>query len=66
MLAVNQCPEAFWIGNLKHRDLRGQEIISQQSMRTQEEDEEEPGDKRDSDEDDDKARFQNCLARTLF
>lgn len=34
MLAVNQCPEAFWIGNLKNRDLQGHEIMSQQSLKS--------------------------------
>ncbi|GFY79169.1 fanconi anemia group D2 protein [Trichonephila inaurata madagascariensis] len=29
MLAVNKCEEAFWIGNLKNRDLKGEEILSQ-------------------------------------
>jgi hypothetical protein len=50
MLAVNQCHEAFWMGNLKNRDLRGQEIISQQSMQDQEEEREEPEDEEDNDE----------------
>ena len=31
MLADNNCQEAFWVGNLKNRDLKGQEILSQQS-----------------------------------
>ncbi|XP_054717600.1 Fanconi anemia group D2 protein-like [Uloborus diversus] len=29
MLAINKCEEAFWIGNLKNRDLKGVEISSQ-------------------------------------
>lgn len=29
MLAVNKCEEAFWLGNLKNRDLKGEEILSQ-------------------------------------
>ena len=48
MLAVNQCQEAFWIGNLKNRDLRGQEIMSQRS--TGEEDEEEQEEEEEEEE----------------
>ena len=53
MLAVNQCHEAFWIGNLKNRDLQGQEIVSQQSTRDDEpeEEQEEPEDEEDDEED---------------
>ena len=29
MLVVNKCSEAFWMGNLKNRDLKGEEILSQ-------------------------------------
>ncbi|KAL4226050.1 Fanconi anemia group D2 protein [Mactra antiquata] len=29
MLTVNKCLEAFWVGNLKNRDLQGAEILSQ-------------------------------------
>lgn len=42
MLAVNKCEDAFWLGNLKNRDLKGEEILSQ-SMR-------EDGDDSDSEE----------------
>ncbi|KAK6167722.1 hypothetical protein SNE40_021685 [Patella caerulea] len=31
MLTVNKCHEAFWMGNLKNRDLQGEEILSQAS-----------------------------------
>ena len=31
MLTLNKCHEAFWLGNLKNRDLHGQEISSQQA-----------------------------------
>ena len=31
MLTLNKCHEAFWLGNLKNRDIHGQEIMSQQS-----------------------------------
>eukprot|EP00117_Sycon_ciliatum_P036884 scpid12328/ scgid27700/ Fanconi anemia group D2 protein len=29
MLSVNDCHQAFWIGNLKNRDIQGEEILSQ-------------------------------------
>ncbi|XP_053376879.1 Fanconi anemia group D2 protein-like [Mercenaria mercenaria] len=32
MLTVNKCLEAFWMGNLKNRDLKGEEILSQSSV----------------------------------
>ncbi|XP_055985732.1 Fanconi anemia group D2 protein isoform X2 [Sorex fumeus] len=32
MLAFNGCSEAFWLGNLKNRDLQGEEIVSQNSQ----------------------------------
>ncbi|XP_032697476.1 Fanconi anemia group D2 protein isoform X3 [Lontra canadensis] len=31
MLIFNNCREAFWLGNLKNRDLQGEEIVSQNS-----------------------------------
>ncbi|XP_059017687.1 Fanconi anemia group D2 protein isoform X2 [Mustela lutreola] len=31
MLIFNNCREAFWLGNLKNRDLQGEEIMSQNS-----------------------------------
>ncbi|XP_029412895.1 Fanconi anemia group D2 protein isoform X1 [Nannospalax galili] len=31
MIVLNNCTEAFWMGNLKNRDLQGEEIISQHS-----------------------------------
>uniref|UniRef100_S4RPK5 FA complementation group D2 n=1 Tax=Petromyzon marinus TaxID=7757 RepID=S4RPK5_PETMA len=34
MLTVNKCHEAFWIGNLKNRNLHGEEILSQDMMQT--------------------------------
>ncbi|KAF8781779.1 Fanconi anemia group D2 protein like [Argiope bruennichi] len=53
MLAVNKCEEAFWIGNLKNRDLKGEEILSQ-AMQEDDDDsnaevEEEEQDKSDTD-----------------
>ncbi|XP_076972690.1 Fanconi anemia group D2 protein isoform X3 [Tamandua tetradactyla] len=32
MLILNNCREAFWLGNLKNRDLQGEEIMSQNSQ----------------------------------
>ncbi|XP_073420419.1 Fanconi anemia group D2 protein isoform X2 [Dendrobates tinctorius] len=32
MLVLNNCQEAFWLGNLKNRDLQGDEILSQKSQ----------------------------------
>ncbi|XP_060096063.1 Fanconi anemia group D2 protein [Heteronotia binoei] len=39
MLALNQCQEAFWVGVLKNRDLQGEEILSQASQESKEEEE---------------------------
>ncbi|KAF7659435.1 hypothetical protein LDENG_00298030 [Lucifuga dentata] len=41
MLTLNNCQEAFWMGNLKNRNLKGEEILSQQSHGSEEEEEEE-------------------------
>ena len=29
MMAANRCTQAFWMGNLKNRDLQGEELLSQ-------------------------------------
>ncbi|KAJ3603047.1 hypothetical protein NHX12_030791, partial [Muraenolepis orangiensis] len=34
MLILNSCQEAFWMGNLKNRDLKGEEILSQQDQQS--------------------------------
>lgn len=39
MLTLNNCQEAFWMGNLKNRDLKGEEILSQQPQGSDEEEE---------------------------
>ncbi|XP_048344483.1 Fanconi anemia group D2 protein [Sphaerodactylus townsendi] len=39
MLALNHCQEAFWVGILKNRDLQGEEILSQASQESKEEEE---------------------------
>ncbi|XP_071351317.1 Fanconi anemia group D2 protein isoform X2 [Trachinotus anak] len=41
MLTLNNCQEAFWIGNLKNRNLKGEEILSQRSQGSDDEEEEE-------------------------
>lgn len=40
MLTLNHCQEAFWLGNLKNRDLKGEEILSQRSQVAEEQEEE--------------------------
>ncbi|XP_072913285.1 Fanconi anemia group D2 protein [Hemitrygon akajei] len=32
MLTINKCQDAFWLGNLKNRDLHGEEILTQESQ----------------------------------
>ncbi|XP_039087340.1 Fanconi anemia group D2 protein [Hyaena hyaena] len=41
MLIFNNCREAFWLGNLKNRDLQGEEILSQTSQESTAEESEE-------------------------
>lgn len=38
MLALNKCKDAFWLGNLKNRDLQGVEILSQTTQNESDED----------------------------
>ncbi|XP_070814866.1 Fanconi anemia group D2 protein [Chaetodon trifascialis] len=38
MLMLNNCQEAFWIGNLKNRNLKGEEILSQRSQENEDDD----------------------------
>jgi len=54
MLTLNKCHEAFWLGNLKNRDIHGQEISSQQAAATEEpEEEQEEVEEVEEDDDDD-------------
>ncbi|KAJ8047067.1 Fanconi anemia group D2 protein [Holothuria leucospilota] len=61
MLTLNNCHEAFWLGNLKNKDLKGEEISSQVCPPDEEEEDEEEEDQRqdatklseDSDDEDD-------------
>ncbi|XP_056884964.1 Fanconi anemia group D2 protein isoform X2 [Takifugu flavidus] len=39
MLTLNNCQEAFWIGNLKNRNLKGEEILSQRSQESEDDEE---------------------------
>jgi len=56
MLTLNKCHEAFWLGNLKNRDIQGQEIMSQQSAAEEPAgEEEEEVEEMDEDDDDDDA-----------
>uniref|UniRef100_A0A673AR16 FA complementation group D2 n=1 Tax=Sphaeramia orbicularis TaxID=375764 RepID=A0A673AR16_9TELE len=41
MLTLNNCQEAFWMGNLKNRNLKGEEILSQRSQGSENEEDEE-------------------------
>ncbi|KAM7402059.1 hypothetical protein PAMP_017329 [Pampus punctatissimus] len=41
MLTLNNCQEAFWMGNLKNRNLKGEEILSQRSQESEEEEDDE-------------------------
>uniref|UniRef100_UPI00398E4C27 Fanconi anemia group D2 protein isoform X2 n=1 Tax=Pristiophorus japonicus TaxID=55135 RepID=UPI00398E4C27 len=50
MLTINKCQEAFWLGNLKNRDLQGEEIVSQGSQQESGGDEESQLPDDDSDE----------------
>ena len=43
MLAAHGCSAAFWLGNLKQRDLKGQEILSQEPQEEEEEEEDGAG-----------------------
>ncbi|KAE8298611.1 Fanconi anemia group D2 protein [Larimichthys crocea] len=48
MLTLNNCQEAFWIGNLKNRNLKGEEILSQRSQESEDDGEEEEEEERRS------------------
>lgn len=39
MMTLNNCQEAFWMGNLKNRNLKGEEILSQRSQQSDDEEE---------------------------
>ena len=67
MLALNKCHEAFWLGNLKNRDIQGEEILSQVSTRENDdedaEEEEDTGQEEmevDEEDNDDEVQTQSC------
>ena len=65
MLTLNKCHEAFWLGNLKNRDIHGQEISSQQSAAAEErtgEEEEEDEQEVEEDDDDDEVNCTRLLS----
>ena len=62
MLTLNKCHEAFWLGNLKNRDIHGQEISSQQAAATEEpeEEQEEVEEVEEDDDDDEEVQIVLC------
>ncbi|KAM9361725.1 Fanconi anemia group D2 protein [Symphorus nematophorus] len=56
MLTLNNCQEAFWIGNLKNRNLKGEEILSQRSQESEDEEEEEQRSPQPPEESEDEAQ----------
>ena len=65
MLTLNKCHEAFWLGNLKNRDIQGQEIMSQQSAAEEQagDEEEEVEEMDEDDDDDDEAEVRHTILR---
>ncbi|GAA6215791.1 Fanconi anemia group D2 protein [Lates japonicus] len=45
-LTLNNCQEAFWMGNLKNRNLKGEEILSQRSQGSDEDEDEDEEEQR--------------------
>lgn len=56
-LVANNCSDAFWMGNLRNRDLHGEDILTQESTST-ENDNEDDGDLLPEDEDSDEEMIQ--------
>lgn len=52
MLAANGCANAFWMGNLKNKDLKGKEIQSSQSTDDEEQPQNESSSEEQNDDDD--------------
>ncbi|KAK7909665.1 hypothetical protein WMY93_014349 [Mugilogobius chulae] len=48
MLTLNNCQEAFWMGNLKNRNLKGEEILSQKPQDSDSDEEEQPARNQDN------------------
>lgn len=58
VLVANNCSEAFWMGNLRNRDIHGEDILTQSTVVSEEStnnpsDEELPDDDDESELDDD-------------
>lgn len=53
MLAANGCANAFWMGNLKNKNLKGQEIVSQSIVSDSEDDQQQAADDSSSEDDED-------------
>lgn len=66
MLTINNCQEAFWLGNLKNRDLQGEEILSQTSQESEAEEEQAsqlpPDDAEEEEEEEDGSDEENAGA----
>uniref|UniRef100_H3BFD2 FA complementation group D2 n=1 Tax=Latimeria chalumnae TaxID=7897 RepID=H3BFD2_LATCH len=67
MLTLNSCQEAFWLGNLKNRDLQGEEILSQASHQQSDNEDEEasevPEDDVQEEEEEDGSNSENKKGR---
>uniref|UniRef100_A0A7N8YIQ7 FA complementation group D2 n=1 Tax=Mastacembelus armatus TaxID=205130 RepID=A0A7N8YIQ7_9TELE len=50
MLLLNNCQEAFWMGNLKNRNLQGEEILSQRSQGSEDDDDDEEEEEEEQEE----------------
>ncbi|RUS82660.1 hypothetical protein EGW08_009563 [Elysia chlorotica] len=55
MLVLNNCQDAFWVGNLKNRNLQGEEILTQTSIASSGAAEDNDDDDDEEDEDDNAA-----------
>ncbi|XP_061778669.1 Fanconi anemia group D2 protein isoform X3 [Nerophis ophidion] len=63
MLTLNNCQEAFWIGNLKNRNLKGEEILSQRCPESEEEEEEQQPPAQDLSEEEEQGSDTETLSR---
>ncbi|KAJ8258595.1 hypothetical protein COCON_G00176070 [Conger conger] len=64
MLTLNHCQEAFWLGNLKNRNLKGEEILSQRSQGSGEDGEgEEEASQLPEEQSEDEEQANDCDAR---
>lgn len=63
MLTLNNCQEAFWMGNLKNRNLKGEEILSQ-TLQENDGDEEEDESAVSQDQSEDESQKHDTEGRT--